>query len=275
VASQHADAYSSVHHTLYPQADTGAVDDKLISEMGLARQIASLGLSARGAANLKVRQPLARALAHTSSGASALPDYLADIVKDELNVKELAFVKGAGELVTYKLLPDNAKLGPRFGADFPKLRGALAAMDAAAVAAAVGAGESVKLSMDGNEVELAADEILVQSQQAEGLAVAADKGVTVGLDTALTAELKAEGTAREIVRRVQDMRKKAGFNIEDRIRTYYAADSELASVLVAWAETIKAETLSVELRAEAAPASAYSEDHKVDGSELKLAVEKV
>jgi isoleucyl-tRNA synthetase len=177
--------------------------------------------------------------------------------------------------VTYKLLPDNAKLGPRFGADFPKLRAALAAQDAAAVAASVAAGESVKLSIDGNEVELAADEILVQSQQAEGLAVAADKGVTVGLDTALTPELKAEGTAREIVRRVQDMRKKAGFNIEDRIRTYYTADGDLAAVLSSWADTIKAETLSVELNAAAAPAGAYSEDHKVDGGELKLAVERV
>src|SRR5690606_25433724 len=150
----------------------------------------------------------------------------------------------------------------------------LNALDAAAVAARVAAGEPVQLTLDGAPVELAADEILVNSQPAEGLAVAAEKGVTVGLDTALTPELRAEGTARELVRRIQDMRKKADFNIEDRIRTYYAAEGELAAVLLNWAETIKSETLSLELSAGPAPAGAYSEEHKVDGAAVSLAVVK-
>ncbi|UYN90898.1 MAG: class I tRNA ligase family protein [Anaerolineales bacterium] len=274
VAAHNDAAYSSVHMTLYPQADAAAIDETLINEMGLARQVASLGLSARGAANLKVRQPLAKALVHASGGTKQLADYLTDIIKDELNIKELSFVEQAGQLVTYSLQPNNAKLGPRFGADFPKLRGALNALDAAAVAARVAAGEPVQLSLDGNDVELAADEVLVNSQPAEGLAVAAEKGVTVGLDTALTPELRAEGTARELVRRIQDMRKKADFNIEDRIHTYYAAEGELAAVLAEWAETIKSETLSLELSAGPAPAGAYSEEHKVDGATVTLAVEK-
>lgn len=274
VAAQHADAYTSVHMTLYPAADAAAIDEALIAEMGLARQVASLGLSARGAANLKVRQPLAKALVH-SAGTNRLSDYLTEIVKDELNVKDIVFVQQAGQLVTYNLLPNNAVLGPRFGADFPKLRGALAALDTAEVAAKVGAGDAIKLALDGAEIELAAGEILVNSQPAPGLAVAAEKGVTVGLDTALTAELKAEGVAREVVRRIQDMRKKAGFNIEDRIKTYYAAEGELASVLSTWAETIKSETLSLELNAAAAPADAYSEEHKIEGDAVTLAVEKV
>ncbi|QYK50690.1 MAG: class I tRNA ligase family protein [Anaerolineales bacterium] len=271
----HADAaYSSVHMTLYPQADAAAIDETLINEMGLARQVASLGLSARGAANLKVRQPLAKALVHSAAGANQLSDYLIEIVKDELNVKDIEFVQQSGQLVTYSLQPNNAKLGPRFGADFPKLRAALNALDAAAVAARVAAGEPVQLTLDGNAIELAADEVLVNSQPAEGLAVAAEKGVTVGLDTALTPELRAEGTARELVRRIQDMRKKADFNIEDRIRTYYTAEGDLAAVLAQWAETIKSETLSLELAAGPAPAGAFSEEHKVDGATVTLAVEK-
>ncbi|UYN89133.1 MAG: class I tRNA ligase family protein [Anaerolineales bacterium] len=274
VAAHNSAAYTSVHMSLYPQADAAAIDETLINEMGLARQIASLGLSARGAANLKVRQPLAKTLVHSASGANHLSEYLIDIVKDELNVKNIEFVQQAGELVTYTLLPNNAKLGPRFGADFPKLRPALAALDAASVAASVAAGEPVQLTLDGSEVELAADEVLVNSQPAEGLAVAAEKGVTVGLDTALTPELKAEGTAREVVRRIQDMRKKADFNIEDRIRTYYAAEGDLAAVLTQWAETIKSETLSLELAAGSAPAGAYSEEHKIDGATVTLAVVK-
>jgi isoleucyl-tRNA synthetase len=274
VAAHNEAAYSSVHMTLYPQVDTAAIDETLISEMGLARQVASLGLSARGAANLKVRQPLSAALVHSSSGVNRLTDYLIEIVKDELNVKAITFVEQAGQLVTYSLQPNNAKLGPRFGADFPKLRGALNALDAAVVAARVAAGEPVQLSLDGSEVELAAEEVIVNNQPAEGLAVAAEKGVTVGLDTALTPELRAEGTARELVRRIQDMRKKADFNIEDRIRTFYAAEGDLAVVLADWAETIKSETLSLELTTGPAPLGAYTEEHKVDGATVTLAVVK-
>jgi len=274
VTSQYKEAYGSVHHTLWPQADAKAVDEALIGEMRLARQIASLGLSARGNANFKVRQPLAKALVHTSSGASELSQDLEEIVKDELNVKELVFVNKPGELVNYKLLPDNAKLGPKLGAEFPALRNALAALDAAKVKAKVDAGESVSVKLGEREIVLAPDEILVHSEPAAGLAVAADKGVTVGLDTSITPELRAEGLAREIVRRIQDLRKKAGFNIEDRIVTHYQAEGELAAVFAQWGDYIKSETLSATLTAGAAPAGAFAEEQKVDGEKLMLGVER-
>ncbi|MEX1071223.1 MAG: DUF5915 domain-containing protein, partial [Anaerolineales bacterium] len=156
----------------------------------------------------------------------------------------------------------------------PALRNALAALDPAEVKAKVDAGESVKVSVNGADAELAPDEILVNSQPAEGLAVAAEKGVTVGLDTAITPELKAEGLARELVRRIQDMRKKAGFNIEDRIITYYQTNGELANVFRDFADTIKSETLSVELNAGPAPAAAFVEEQKVEGETVMLGVER-
>ncbi len=274
VAGQNEKAYASVHHTKYPLADTNAIDETLISGMGLARQIASLGLSARGNANLKVRQPLAKALVHSATGASQFPDYLETIVKDELNVKDLVFVRQAGELVNYKLLPDNARLGPAFGQDFPKLRKALEEQDPAEAKAKLDAGEVVTVKLGKETVELTAADILVNSQPAAGLAVAADKGVTVGLDTAITPELKAEGLARELVRRIQDLRKKAGFNIEDRIDTYYQAEGELAAVFSEWGAYIKAETLSEQLTAGAAPAGAFVEEQKVDGQKITLAVSR-
>ncbi|MCW5878361.1 MAG: class I tRNA ligase family protein [Anaerolineales bacterium] len=274
VVSQNADAHSSVHMTLWPQADPAAADDALVAQMGLARQVASLGLSARGNANLKVRQPLAAVRVHAGGAASGLPDYLTEIVQDELNVKALLFVQDAADLVTYRLQPDNVKLGPRFGADFPALRKALEALDPAAVKAQLDRGDSVEVQLGGQAHALAADEILVSSQPAEGLAVAADKGVTVGLDTALTPELKAEGTAREIVRRIQDMRKKAGFNIEDRIHTSYQTAGPLAAVLAGWADYIKAETLSEQLGEGAPAVDAYSEEHKLEGETLTLWVER-
>jgi len=266
-------AHESVHMTDWPQVDAAAVDEALTREMSLARQVASLGLSARSGAGLKVRQPLAKALVHSAEGGK-LPDYLAEIVADELNVKDLAFVKKASELVDYKVQPDNKLLGPKLGADFPKLREALAALDATAVSALVAAGETVPVKVGGKQVELAPEELLVNTEPAEGLAVAAEKGVTVAVDTVLTPELRAEGLAREIVRRVQSMRKNADFNIEDRITTYYQAEGELAAVFETWGDYLKNETLSTELVAGKPPAEAHVETHRLEGGKITLGVKR-
>ncbi len=268
------DAYESVHHTDWPVADTTAIDENLIYQMGLARRIASLGLSARGNAGLKVRQPLAKVLAHVSEGDATLSDELVDIVTDELNIKGLEFVADAGALINYKVLPNNKLLGPKFGADFPKVRTALTALDPAYVAAKVAVEEPVALEVNGASVSLTAEEVLVSTEGAEGMAVAADKVVTVAIDTALTPELKAEGLAREVVRRIQAQRKNADFNIEDRITTWYVADGELAKVFSAWGDYIQAETLTTELLAEDPPNEAFVEKHKVEGVEVTIGVKQ-
>jgi len=273
VRSAYPQAYESIHHTSWPEFDRTYINQSLIDQMALARQIASLGLSARNSAGLKVRQPLAKVLVY-SSGERALDPELVDIVMDELNVKAFEFVEEAGRLVAYKLMPDNKLLGPRFGARFPKVRAALGKADAASIARDVRAGLPVKLELEDQVVELSPEEILVQTEPAEGLAVAADKLVTVAIDASLTPELRAEGLAREVVRRVQAMRKDAGFNIEDRITTYYQAEADLAQVFSDWADYIQAETLTTNLVAGQPPAEAYSEVHKVDGEELTLGVRR-
>jgi isoleucyl-tRNA synthetase len=269
------DAYESVHHCDWPLVDEAAIDEELLAQMGLARRIASLGLGARGSANIKVRQPLARAMAYVGDAKAELSADMVDIVADELNVKRFEFVEEEGRLVAYRLLPDNRALGPKFGPKFPKVRAALAAADPAQVVKRVQAGLPVALEVDGEAVALAAEEVLVQTEPAEGLAVAADKGVTVAVDAVITDELRAEGLAREIVRRVQTMRKEAGFNIEDRITTWYLADGELVEVIDAWGEYIRSETLSGELLAGKPPADAYRETHSVDGASITLAVRRV
>ncbi|HEX7976824.1 MAG TPA: DUF5915 domain-containing protein, partial [Anaerolineales bacterium] len=277
-------APESVHHCAWPQADLAAVDQELLDQMALARQVASLGLSARSSAGLKVRQPLAKCLVYTgvkhpeierwwvdpSGGASPLRE----IVMDELNVKELEFVADPHLLVTYLILPDNKLLGPRFGAQFPRLRQTLAAADPAEVAARVQAGLAVTIQLDGQEVELAPAEILVQTQPAAGLAVAAEREVTVAIDTDLTPQLRAEGLAREIVRRVQAMRKDAGFEIADRITTYYIAGGDLAPVMVDWNDYVCAETLSTALVAGQPPQEDFTEQQQVDGETLTLGILK-
>jgi isoleucyl-tRNA synthetase len=176
--------------------------------------------------------------------------------------------------VSYRLLPDNKLLGPRFGAQFPQVREALAALDPARATALLQAGQNLVVELDGGAVELAPNEVIVQSQAVSGLAVASEKGLTAAIDTAITPELRAEGLAREIVRRVQDMRKKAGFNIEDRITTYYQADGELAEVMEKWGGVISAETLTTRLENNHPPSGVYIEEVSVDGLRITLGVQR-
>jgi isoleucyl-tRNA synthetase len=270
------EAHESVHHTRWPRFDAAAVDATMLDQMALARQVASLGLAARSGSNLKVRQPLAKAMAFAGGGKTLAPE-LAEIVTDELNVKAFEFVEEAGKLVNYHVLPDNKLLGPKYGAQFPKVRAALMAADPTTVAAAVLAGTPLVFTVDGQTVELAPNEVLVQTSPVEGLAVATDKGISVAVDATLTPALKAEGLAREIVRRVQDMRKKAGFNIEDRIITYYQAPAPsdlLKDVLANWTGYLCAETLTVELVDGQPPADAYVEEQQVEGETIVVGVKR-
>ncbi len=278
VADVRDKAHESVHHTRWPKVETAVIDQSLLNSMALARNVASLGLAARNNSNLKVRQPLARAMAHVAGEKGTLSQEMVDIITDELNVKSFEFVDEAGRLVNYHVQPDNKLLGPRFGAQFPRIRAALAAADPAKVAANVLAGQPVLLELDGQSVELTSAEVVVQTSPVEGLAVATDKGITVAVDSFLTPELRAEGLAREIVRRVQEMRKKAEFNIDDRIITTYQIEtpgSSLQEVLEDWADYIKAETLTVELSHAPQSANAYSEVHQVEGETITLAVKRV
>jgi isoleucyl-tRNA synthetase len=269
VRSVYPDAHESIHHTSWPIADQQVVDERLLEQMALARQVASLGLSARNSAGLKVRQPLAKVLVYDGEQRKLDGDMVV-IVMDELNVKGLEFVPEASSLVTYRIMPDNKLLGPKFGPLFPKVRTALSALDPLKVAESVAAGLPVALEVEGQTLDLVPEEILVNTEPAEGLAVAADKFTTVAVDASLTPELRAEGQAREVVRRVQAMRKNAGFNIEDRITTYYQAEGILLEVFETWGKYIKAETLSTRMVLETPPSEAYIESHKVDGLGLTL-----
>jgi isoleucyl-tRNA synthetase len=248
------------------------MDEALLEQMALARRVASLGLSARKNANLKVRQPLSKVLVH--AGKAELRPELVEIVMDELNVKAFEFVASEENLVSYKVLPDNKLLGPKYGQRFPQVRAALMALDAGKVAASARAGVAVVLEVAGGTLELLPEEVLVSTEAAAGLAVAADRLITVGIDSALTPELKAEGLARELVRRIQDMRKKADFNIEDRISTWYQAEGELGAVFEKWAEYIQSETLTTELSAGAPPEGAYVEEQTVEGEKVVLAIKQ-
>ncbi len=274
VRSVDANAPESVHHNSWPTPDAEALaaSQALLDQMTLARQVVTLGHAARAQANVKVRQPLGKVVVFAPGRFDDLAA-MHDLILDELNVKELEAAQEAEELVTYRLLPVNKVLGPRFGRGFPQVRAALSAIaDPAAAAVALEAGESLTLNVDGQTVELTPDEVLVQTDARAGLAVLSESGITVALDTSLTPELVAEGLAREVVRRIQTMRKEADFQLDDRIVTTYATDDELSSVIAQWAAYVEAETLSDELLAGPPQEGARSENFQVDGHQLTLGI---
>ncbi|MBN1177838.1 MAG: isoleucine--tRNA ligase, partial [Anaerolineae bacterium] len=274
VRSVDPNAPESVHHTDWPQADPAAVDERLVEDMALARQVVALGHAARNSANVKLRQPLGRALVHGTQTRALARDLL-ELVKDELNVKEVAFVEDAAELVTYSLLPNSQVLGPRFGRQFPAVRAALAAADAAAAVRRLHGDLPLLLEVEGETVELEADAVIVREEPRAGLAVATERETTVAVDVVITAELAAEGLAREVIRRMQSLRKDAGFNLDDRIVAAYQATDDLAQAIAAWEGLIAAETLSKTLRAGEPEADMVIQTFQVEGHALTVGIRRV
>jgi isoleucyl-tRNA synthetase len=268
-------APNSVHHQDYPQ--TRALSDeekKLLRDIAVTRTVVNLGHSTRSQSKVKVRQPLARAMIVADEVSRAVIQEQAGMIADELNVKEIEFVARESDLVTYKIMPDNRKLGPKYGADFPKLRAALNAQDSFAVAAAAKSGQGVELHVNGSAVTLAPEDILVQAVPREGLVVAGQDGIVVALDTHLTEALVNEGLAREVVRRVNDLRKEAGLELTDRIVTCYEASPKLQSAIKAFAGYVSAETLSVDLRNEPPAATSAKSTDSFDGESLTIGIAK-
>jgi isoleucyl-tRNA synthetase len=266
----------SVHHCLWPEVRPEQLDRELLDAMAVARKVVTLGHAIRSSANLKVRQPLARAVAVVAPEQRNGLMRMRELVQDELNVKALELASKEADLISYNLLPNNKLLGPRFGARFPRVRAALAAVDPAAAAEVLRSGQPLRLRLDGEVAELVGDEVLVNPLPRPGFAVAsdADTGVVVALDTALTPELRAEGLAREVVRRIQDLRKSGGFDISDRVVTYYSASPELAGAINHHRDYLKAETLSVELISGVAPAGAATASDEFDGESLTIGLVK-
>lgn len=277
VRSLGQDTLESIHHTRWPDAALEYVDEDLLTQMAAVREVVSQGHSARNSQGIKLRQPLARSLIHLEASVE-LSEELMELVRDELNVKQVAFTDELSDLVSYHLLPDSQKLGPRLRERFPTVKAALEAVaDPAEAQRRLEAGLPIQLEIEGETLELAPDEILVRQEPREGLAVASERGVTVGVDVEITPELAAEGLARDVVRRVQNLRKEADFNLDDRIVTTYEAEQELAEAIESWRDYIAAETLSAELRREepdSSDADVVSED-RIEGYWLKIAVRKV
>jgi isoleucyl-tRNA synthetase len=275
VRSHDPTALESVHLCDFPVADEARIDRQLMADTRLAMRVASLGHAARNKAGIKVRQPLAEAVVQVrdpnEQGSLAS---LLDTVADELNVKRVRFAGADEVLVNYRVTPNPALLGPKHGATFPKLRAALAALDPNEVARTAQRSQSVMVNVDGQPVEVLPEELYVAAVDKAGFVVAEEAGYVAAVATTLTDELKAEGLAREVVRRIQAMRKDAGFRIEDHITTYYQVDPALSKVMTDFGDYIRDETLSVRLVDGPPPASAFSQAFTIDGVRLTLGVKR-
>ncbi len=275
VGSVDRDAPESVHLAAWPQVSPGRVDEQLVSDTQLVMKLVSLGHAARNNAKVKVRQPLAKvAVSIQSDEEAAAVERLRELLLDELNVKGFERLQDAADVAQVSLNLFPQQLGKKFGAKFPALRAAVAQLDQAQLARELQAGQPIKVNVNGEEHLIAPGEADVKVAPKAGWAVATDGGYTVGVSTELTTELAQEGLAREVVRRVQDLRKKADFRIQDRITTYYKAEGQLAEAIAAWADYIKTETLSEELTDADAPHGLVTDKATIDGEPLTLAVRR-
>jgi isoleucyl-tRNA synthetase len=265
----------SVHLAEWPTYDTSLIDEKLNREMALTVKLASLGHAARNKANRKVRQPLAEAFyAVGNAEEQAVVNQYADLLADELNVKKVGVLNTAGEAVSYSLNPLPKQIGQKYGGKSPRLRAALLALPANEASLKLLAGQSLHLTVDGEEYEILPDEVEVRIQARAGFAVASEGAYLAALVTELTPDLVREGLAREFVRRVQDRRKQADFDISDRIRVIYSATPNLTEAVHAFRDYIMMETLAVELLPGEVPGDMPSGTDEFDGEQVTIGLAK-
>ncbi len=239
--------------------------------MEAVRLTVELGRAARAQAKAKVRQPLRRAVIVANDAEREAISARAELVKAELNVKELDFVSEEGELVSYAVKPNYRALGPRFGNRMPQVAAAVEALDPVHVAKVMADGGEVGINIDGDEHTIGADEVTLSLQPLEGYEVEAEAGHAVALQLELDDELRREGLAREIVHAVQNARKDAGLEITDRIELELGGDDELLAAAREHEPYLAGEVLATSVGYDAADGA----EAKIDGRELRIGVSRI
>ncbi|MGH4052505.1 MAG: isoleucine--tRNA ligase [Clostridium sp.] len=261
-------APESIHLCAWPDYKEDQVDKDLEEEMDMAYRTVKLGRSARNAANIKNRQPLSKMLVSSKS----LPEYYGHIVREELNIKEVELGADISKYVKFEIKPNLPVLGKPYGRLIPGIKKAIAAMDQMELAKTINSGGVVTIDVNGTQIDLNSEKLLVTMQGLEGYAFAGEGEMGVVLITNITQELKEEGNVREILSKIQNMRKESGFEVADKIKTYVSGNEMLQNIIKKFEEQIKKDTLSVEI--------VYKVEReyttvKINGEELELALEKL
>lgn len=272
VVTQYPDAPQSVHLCAYPQADLTRIDKDLEDDMRVVLKAVVVGRAGRSKANLKIRQPLESMYVLTDAELHD-PD-MRNLIADELNVKSCAFEKDKTRFLGYEIKPNLKTLGPKYGKQLQAIRAYLATCpDATTIAETVQAGGRCSLAVDGGAVEVGEEDLLITPVNKAGFAFEQEGNMTVVLDTMLTPALIDEGIAREIVSKVQTMRKEAGFEVTDHIVVGYCGDEEVARVVSA--QSWIAPSVLADAMEQRVADDMYAKDWDINGHSVRIGVRKI
>ena len=263
-------APESIHLCDFPKVKEEWIDKELETQMKQLLDIVVLGRACRNTANIKNRQPIGKMYVKAEG---ELSDFYKEIIADELNVKEVVFTNDTKEFTTYQFKPQLRTLGRRFGSRLNELKEVLAGLDGNATMDALNASGEVTVTVGGVDEVLATEDLLVETAQMDGYVSEEDHGITVVLDTNLTPELIEEGFVREVISKIQTMRKDAGFEVVDHIRVYEQGNDKIKEIIKTNESQIKADVLADEVILD--KTEGYTADWKINGEAVTLGVAKV
>ena len=271
VRSLDKDAPESIHLCDFPTVNDAWVDKELEDNMDEVLNIVTLGRACRNGANIKNRQPLGRMIIKADHD---LDTYFTDIIRDELNIKAVEFADEDSSLLDYTFKPQLKVVGPKYGKQVGMIRQALGSIEnGIAAKEELDSTGSLKVTLkDGTELAMTADELLIDAKQQEGLYALSDKGVTVAIDTTLTEELLQEGFEREVISKIQTMRKDSELEITDHIKVYFAGSEKLQSIIEKNPDALKTAVLADELHFDTM--AGKTADWNINGEKTTIGIEK-
>ncbi len=269
VCTNDANAPVSVHLCDFPVADEAMIDAELEAKMQDVVDIVVLGRAARNGANCKNRQPLGQMFVQV---ADTLDGYFTEIIAEELNVKAVTFTADTSAFMSYTFKPQLKTVGPKYGKQLGDIRQALTDLDGNAAKATLDRDGAIALSLASGDVTLTVEDLLIDTAQTEGYYTVSDKGITVALDTNLTEDLIEEGFVREVVSKIQTMRKEAGFEVTDKITVYVAGNDKVAALLTKNAESVLGDVMATALKTDTL--AGYQKEWNINGETVTLGVEK-
>ena len=270
VRSIDKDAPESIHLCDFPESKDAWIDTELEENMEDLLKVVVMGRACRNAANIKNRQPIGKMFV---KAPFQLSDFYKEIIEDELNVKKMSFTDDVRDFTSYSFKPQLKTVGPKYGKHLNSIRAALSSIDGNAAMDELKAGGELKLDIDGQEIVLLESDLLIDTAQMEGYVSESDNDITVVLDTNLTPELIEEGFVREIISKVQTMRKEAGFEVMDKIRISLTGNQVIEGIFRAHEADIKAEVLAEDVNYN--EVSGYTKDWKINSESVTLGVEKI
>ena len=269
VCSIDPSAPESIHLCDYPAADQSMIDVELEKAMDEVLKIVVMGRACRNSANIKNRQPIGQMFV---KAPEKLSGFYTDIIADELNVKKVTFSDDVSAYTSYQFKPQLRTVGPKYGKYLKQIQAALAGLDGNKAMAELKADGVLKLDSVSDEVVLSEEDLLITMTQMEGYVSENDNTVTVVLDTNLTPELIEEGFVRELISKIQTMRKEAGFEVMDHIAVSYIADEKVTGIFAKYGEEIKSEVLADAISS--GDLKGYEKEWSINGESVQLAVEK-